>query len=122
MAGPQFNKAIGGITPLGIITITAGTPQKITKNLNLPTNAPYTFACRQIGISVDSTPAGEVYLNYGNFAGKDTNATAAIIQSGTVQTFPGGSGTTEGEIDLTKWYLDGSASCIVAVYAVDATS
>ena len=121
MAGTQLNRAIGGITPLGVITITAGTPQQVTKNLNL-TDKRYTFGCRQLGFSVDSSPSGEVYVNYGNVAGKDTYATAMIIQSGTVQAMPGGSGVTEGEIDASRWYLDGSASCVVSIYAADATS
>lgn len=121
MAGPTFTRAIGGVTPLGIITITAGTPQQVTKNLKLNGDR-YGFLCRQIGFSVDASPAGEVYVNYGNFAGKDTNATALIIQSGTFQTLPGGSSATEGQIDAAQWWLDGSASCVVAIYALDATS
>jgi hypothetical protein len=121
MAAPQQNRAIGGITPLGIITITAGAPQKVTKNLNLSDKV-YTFGCRQLGFSLDATPSGEVYVNYGNVAGKDTNATAMIIQSGTSQSLPIGSVATEGFIDANQWYLDGSASCVVSIYALDASN
>jgi len=121
MAGPVQNKAIGGVTPLGIITITAGTPQQITKNMTLSDKV-YTLTCRQLGFSIDASPAGEVYVNYGNFAGKDTNATLMILQSGTVESLPAGSSATEGCIDAARIWLDGSASCVVAIYALDASS
>lgn len=117
----QFNKAIGGVTPLGVITITPGTPQKLLKNLKLSSTT-YVLSARQIGFSTDSSPSGEVYVNYGNVAGKDANATALIIQSGTVQSLPIGARTSDGLIDLTQWWLDGSAACVVALYAMDASS
>jgi hypothetical protein len=117
----QLNKAIGGVTPLGVITISSGTPQKVTENLNLSDQV-YTFSCRQLGFSVDSSPSGEVYVNYGNVAGKDAHATALIIQSGTAQSLPLGSLTTDGVLDANAWWLDGSASCVVAVYALDASN
>ena len=44
------------------------------------------MTCRQSAISVDSSVGGEVYVNYGNFAGKG-NQTALIVQSGTTQAF-----------------------------------
>lgn len=117
----QFQRAIGGLTPLGIITITPGTPINLLKNLNLVTQR-YSLQARQIGFSIDSSPAGEVYVNYGNVAGKDANVTAMILQSGTQQSFPIGSSCTEGEIDVSAWYLDGSAACVVAAYCLDASS
>jgi hypothetical protein len=117
----QLNKAIGGVTPLGVITITSGTPQKVTTNLNL-SDTTYTLTCRQLGFSVDTSPSGEVYVNYGNVAGKDAHATALIIQSGTAQSLPIGAVTADGLIDANAWWLDGSASCVVAVYALDASS
>lgn len=116
-----FNKSVGGITPLGVITITPGTPIKVTANL-AQSDKVYTFFARQIGFSIDSTPAGEVYVNYGNVAGKDAHATALILQSGTTASLPVGAAVTEGVIDCTQWYLDGSAACVVAVYAADASS
>jgi hypothetical protein len=116
-----FQRAIGGITPLGVFTITPGTPQQLTANLKLSTTT-YSFQARQIGFGVDSSPAGEIYVNYGNVAGKDSHVTALIIQSGTCQSLPLGAVTTEGEIDVSQWWIDGSAACVVAAYATDATS
>jgi hypothetical protein len=121
MAAPTINKAIGGVTPLGIITITPGTPIQVTSNLGISDTNFGKLMCRQIGLSLDSTPAGEIYVNYGNFAGKG-KATAMIIQSGTVSTLPWGCEVEDGLLDATAWWLDGSAACVVAVYALDASS
>lgn len=70
---------------------------------------------------------GEVYVNYGNFNGAgggtpDTLATALIVQSGQVASLPAGSRTTDGMLDATQFYLDGSAACTVSVSLTDATS
>lgn len=116
-----FQRAIGGVTPLGVITITPGTPINVLVNLNLATMR-YSFQARQLGISVDSSPAGEVYVNYGNVAGKDAHATAMIVQSSTNTSLPAHGVATEGELDLSQWYLDGSAACVVALYALDGTT
>ncbi len=120
MAWQAVTHSIGGITPLGVFTITPGTPQNILANTALDSKR-YAFQCRQIGISLDSTPSGEIYLNYGNIAGKG-GQTALIVQSGQQQSLPIGIRTTDGLIDATQYYLDGSAACVVAVYAMDATS
>lgn len=130
MAAPSLQKMFGGVVPGGIITITPGTPIKVTTNISQPTanqslgnpkGSAYTVTCRQIGISVDSSPAGEVYVNYGNFAGKG-NQTALLVQSGQTQALPVNSRCTEGEIDASQWYLDGSAACVVAISFADASS
>ena len=121
MASKAQNRAIGGVTPLGVFTITPGTPQRVTSLLNL-SDTIYTFSCRQLGFSVDSSVGGLVYLNYGNYAGLDANATALIIGSGQQQTLPMGCAATEGPIDAKAWFLDGSAACVVAVYALDGSS
>ena len=120
MAFPAVTKAIGGVTPGGVITINPGTPIQVTANLGL-VNTPYTLQCRQIGFSVGASPAGEVYVNYGNFAGKG-NQTALIIQSGSTQALPVNSRCTEGEINAAAWWVDGSEACDVAISFVDATS
>lgn len=122
----KVKHASGGITPLGVFTITPGTPQSIMGNTNLA-SARYSLQCRQIGLSVDSSPAGQVFLNYGNYNGAgggvpDTLATVLIVQSGQEAALPQGARTSDAMIDATQFYLDGSAACIVAAYAMDATS
>lgn len=124
-ATQKVTKALGGITPLGVFTITPGTPQNLLKNTSL-TTVRYALQCRQIGISVSSKVAGEVYVNYGNYNGAgggvvDTYATALIVQSGQTESLPFSSRTSDSMIDATQYYLDGSAACVVAVYLLDAT-
>lgn len=130
MAAPQLQKMFGGVVPGGIITVVPGTPTKVTANLNPatgsvtqngPAKPPFSVLCRQIGISVDSSVAGEVWLNYGNFPGKG-NQTALIVQSGQTQALPVNSRCVEGEIDANQWYIDGSAPCVVAISFADASS
>ena len=120
MAAPQITKGYGGVVPGGVITITPGTPIKITANLNL-VGTQKSLMCRQIGFSLDASASGEVYVNYGNFAGKG-NQTALIIQSGTTQALPVNSRCTEGEIDAQQWWIDGSAACVVAISFVDCST
>ena len=127
-ATQKVNHATGGITPLGVFTITPGTPQNILKNTSLTTTR-YSMQCRQIGISVSSTVAGEVYLNYGNFNGAgggapNTLATVLIVQSGQVATLPNAERTSDGMIDATQYWLDGQSgkACVVSVYLLDATN
>lgn len=122
MASRPQNKAIGGITPLGVITVTPGTPQQIISALNLTDKVGFTFSARQIGFSVSATPAGEAYVNYGNFPNRDVNATVLIVQSSQAQSLPIGGVVTEGLIDVEKYWVDGSAAVVVAVYAADASS
>lgn len=126
----NVQKMFGGVVPGGIITVTPGVPIKVTANITQPTantnvgnpqKNSYTITCRQIGFSVDSSPSGEVYVNYGNNAGKG-NWTALLVQSGTTQALPVNSRCTEGEIDASQWYLDGSAACVVAISFADASS
>lgn len=130
MASRPQSKAIGGVTPLGAVTITAGTPVQISSLLAVPTTNPgatktdpiYALTARQIGFSVAASPAGVVYVNYGNYPGLDVNATALIIASGTQQSLPAGTAATEGLIDCSKWWIDASANCVVALYVLDASS
>ena len=116
------NQAIGGITPLGVFTITQGTPQKLTSLLNLSDKF-FTFSARGLGFSMSGASSGEVYVNYGNFAGIDANATVLIVQHGTQQSLPIGTRTSDGMIDVGAYWIDGShTGDKVAVYAVDASS
>lgn len=125
-ATQKVNHASGGITPLGVFTITPGTPQNILKNTDLKTGR-YAMQCRQIGISVSKSTAGEVYLNYGNYNGAgggvpDTIATVLIVQSSSSDSLPFSSRTSDAMIDAGQYWLDGSAACVCAVYLLDATS
>lgn len=120
MAFQKVTHSIGGITPLGLFTITPGVPQNILANTGLTTTR-YAFQCRQLGFSVDSSPTGEVYVNYGNIAGKG-NQTVLLIQNSQQQGLPMGTVPVDSLIDATQYWLDGSAACVVAVYALDATS
>lgn len=125
-ATQKVTHSIGGITPLGTFTITPGTPQSILANLK-QTTVRYQFQARQLGFSVSKTVAGEVYVNYGNFNGAgggvpDPIATVLIVQSSSSDSLPFSSRTSDGLLDCSQYYLDGSAACVVAVYALDATS
>lgn len=122
MASRPQNKAIGGVTPLGVITVVPGTPKQIISALNLTDKVGFTFSARALGFSVSSTVAGEAYINYGNFPNLDANATVLIVQSGQAQSLPIGGSVTEGLIDVEKYWVDGSAAVVVAVYAADASS
>jgi hypothetical protein len=125
MASRPQSKAIGGVTPLGVITLAAGTPVQLTAALGL-TDKVYTFSARQLGFSVSglvATTAAEVYVNYGNYSGLDTNATVLIIQKGGVQSLPINTSATEGLIDATQYWLDcNTGAAKVAVYALDASN
>ena len=121
MGAPTFQKGIGGVTPLGSITITPGTPISVLANLNVVDQF-FVFTCRQLGFMVLGTPSGNVYVNYGNTAGLGKQ-TGLIIPSAVGQaSLPLGSECQESLIDATKWYLDGDAACVVAIYAEDASS
>ena len=120
MAWQKITRAFGGITPLGKFIITPGTPQNILANTSLPT-VRYSMQCRQIGVSVSSTVAGEVYLNYGNIAGLG-NQTALIAQSSSTESLPFSSRTSDSMIDAGMYYLDGSEACVCTVYLLDGSS
>jgi hypothetical protein len=120
MTWQKITRAFSGITPLGKFTITPGTPQNILANTSLPT-VRYSMQCRQVGISVSSTVAGEVYLNYGNIAGLG-NQTALVVQSSQIGSLPNGDRTSDSMVDAAMYYLDGSAACVCTVYLLDATS
>jgi hypothetical protein len=121
----KITHAAGGITPLGSFTITPGTPQSILANTKLASTR-YALMCRQIGFSVSKSVSGEVYVNYGNYSGgvgvPDNLATVLTVQSSSSQSLPIGERTSDGMIDATQFYLDGSAACVVSVYLLDASS
>ena len=120
MAWQKITRAFSGITPLGKFIITPGTPQNILANTELST-VRYSMQCRQIGISVSSTVAGEVYLNYGDTPGLG-DQTVLIAQSAQTESLPFSSRTSDSMIDAGQYFLDGSAACVCAVYILDGTS
>ena len=120
MAWQKITRAFSGITPLGKFIITPGTPQNILANTSLPT-VRYSMQCRQIGVSVSSTVAGEVYLNYGDTPGLG-DQTVLIAQSAQTESLPFSSRTSDSMIDAGQYYLDGSEACVCTVYILDGTS
>ena len=120
MTWQKITRAFSGITPLGKFTITPGTPQNILANTELST-VRYAMQCRQIGISVSSLVAGEVYLNYGSIPGLG-NQTVLIAQSSSTESLPFSSRTSDSMIDAGQYYLDGSEACVCTVYILDGTS
>lgn len=120
MTWQKITRAFSGITPLGKFTITPGAPQNILANTELST-VRYSMQCRQIGISVSSLVAGEVYLNYGSIPGLG-NQTVLIAQSAQTESLPFSSRTSDSMIDATMYWLDGSAACVVSVYLLDGSS
>ena len=120
MAWQKITRAFSGITPLGKFSITPGTPQNILANTSLPT-VRYSMQCRHIGVSVSSTVAGEVYLNYGEAPGLG-DQTVLIAQSAQTESLPFSSRTSDSMIDAGQYYLDGSAACVCTAYILDGTS
>jgi hypothetical protein len=120
MTWQKITRAFSGITPLGKFTITPGTPQNILANTELST-VRYAMQCRQIGISVSSLVAGEVYLNYGDTPGLG-DQTVLIAQSAQTESLPFSSRTSDSMIDAGAYYLDGSSACVCTVYLLDGTS
>lgn len=123
MASVPSGKAIGGVTPLGVITITANTPVQIVTPSTVKDKVGFTFTARLLGFSCPASNTGAIYVNYGNYPGLDANATALIVSPGATASLPINDACTEGLIDVEKWYCDGShTGDIVAVHASDASS
>ena len=72
-------------------------------------------------VSVSSTVAGEVYLNYGDTPGLG-DQTVLIAQSAQTESLPFSSRTSDSMIDAGQYYLDGSEACVCTVYILDGTS
>lgn len=121
MPAPQQSKLFGGVTPLGIITVsTAGTPVALTTNLVNqaqgsspstmdPKGRPFTGNCRQLVFSAPSANTGDVYIMYGNFAHTDTNAALLVVPKGVVAALPYGC-LCESSIDVTSIWVDVATS------------
>ena len=126
---------VPGIWPLGVVTITGGTPTSILTNVGSQAQGlddsgvgglgkafrdkrPFSSLVTQIIFSAPVGNAGDVYVNYGKVAGLDANATVLIISKGTQQSLPAGAVLSAGQIDPSQYYLDGTTSDKVAVSAV----
>ena len=122
---PQ-TKPVGGIWALGIITLNHGTPIAITNNvgsqesvpLALPTGRPFSGLVKQITFVAPTANSGDVFVQYGSFAGPDTNATVLSVPKGTSRSLPEGSALDGGLIDVNRFYVDGTTSDTIIVFAV----
>lgn len=142
---PEVN-ALGGIWPLGIITVTAGTPVSILSNVGaqgtgavvgspapvgLPggqsaswsgRGRPFSATCRQLMLSTTGN-TGLIYINDGNWPGKDTNRTVAIIGPNQPNVAFPPNPLTESVMDLSRYWIDGSSSGdTIVIAAADASS
>ena len=126
---------VPGIWPLGSLTITHGTPLSILTNVGSQAQGlndsgvgglgtafrdkrPFSSLVAQLTFSAPKGNAGEVYVNYGNVAGLDTNATVVIVQAGTTVSLPFGAPLVAGQIDPSQYYIDGTTSDKLVVSAV----
>ena len=117
------------IWPLGKLTINHGVPVSVLVNVGsqdagtsvsryAPSGKLYSSLCDQLIFSTQSTNTGDVYVQYGNFAGPDTNVTMLAIARGVVVSIPYGTECHSGQIDLTQIYVDGTTSDVVYVTAI----
>lgn len=142
---PEVN-ALGGVWPLGTITITSGTPQSILTNVGAQMTGanpgstapigtpggqsaswsgrgrPFSATCRQIFFSTVGN-TGAVYITDGNWPGKDVNRTVLVIGPNqpnvALPPFP----VTESVIDVSRYYVDGTNSGdTITIAAMDASS
>ena len=145
-SSPEVN-AIGGVWPLGVITVTAGTPVSILSNvgaqgtgavsgsspapIGLPggqsaswsgRGRPFSATCRQLMLSTTGN-AGLIYINDGNWPGKDTNRTVAIIGPNMPNVAFPPNPLVESVLDLSRYYIDGTNSGdTIVIAAADASS
>ena len=119
---PQTNP-VPGIWALGVLTVPASGAIPITTNVGtqqagetdtglrarMPQGRPFTSLVNQLVFSADGTNGSDVYINYGNYAGLDTNATVLIVPAGVagVYSIPPRSTLVSGSIDPNQYYLSG---------------
>ncbi len=133
--GVSQTNALGGIWPLGVITVTSGTAINVLVNVtptgqvagSIPTGRPYAPSATQIVFSTLKANTGEVYVNYGGGAagptGADTNATCLCLSPGQQASLPYSSFLPTATIDLKKFWIDGTQSGDkVAMFAADCSS
>ena len=142
---PEVN-AIGGVWPLGVITVTAGTPVSILSNVGAQNSgavpgstAPvglhggqsaswtgrgrnFMASARQLMLSTTGN-SGLIYINDGNWPGKDTNRTVAIIGPNMPNVAFPPNPLVESVLDLSRYYIDGTNSGdTIVIAAADASS
>ena len=128
MASRPETNAIGGVWPLGTFTITSGTPVSIMSivGANLPSTAPagrvFSPNCRQLLISTAGN-AGLIYLNDGNYPGKDVNRTVAIIGPNMPNVAFPPSHLADSVLDMSRYWVDGTNSGdTITIAAADASN
>src|ERR1700686_2859007 len=132
MASRPETNAIGGVWPLGIITVTSGTPVHILSNVGaqetgavpgstpLPQGLPggqsaswsgrgrpFSATCRQLMLSTTGN-TGLIYINDGNWPGKDQYRTVAIIGPNQPNVAFPPNPLVESVLDLSRYWIDGT--------------
>lgn len=142
---PETN-AIAGVWPLGVITVNSGTPVSILVNVGAQNSgaapgspAPvgtaggaaftstgrgrnFMASCRQLMISTTGN-SGLIFINDGNWPGKDTNRTVAIIGPNMPNVAFPPNPLVESVLDLGRYYIDGTNSGdTIVIAAADSSS
>lgn len=118
---------------LGKITVAAGgTPVSILINVGsqdagendsgvpvvMPQGRAYGSMCTQLMFSAPSTNTGDIFVMLGNWPSTDTNAGLITVAKGTTVAIPGGSEISSGQIDPSRFYIDGTTNDVVRVTAI----
>jgi hypothetical protein len=128
MSNPEVNP-IGGIWPLGKMTITHGTPVSILVNVGaqvagqsdagvpqvMPGGRKFNSMVTQIIFSAPTSNTADVFVQDGNVAGPDVNRTVLCVPKGTTLALPMGTETQSGNIDPSRYYVDGTTSDVIYV-------
>ena len=124
------------VWPLGTFTITPGTPIALTSIVGPqetgsnpqtqytggPKGHAFTATCRGLVFSTAGN-AGLIYLNDGNWPGRDVNRTVTVIGPNQPNVEFPPAGLTQGVMDINRYYIDGTtAGDLVTITAVDASS
>ena len=125
---PEVNP-LHGIWPLGKMVLAHGTPVSILVNVGaqaagesdagvpqpIPGGRAFNSMCTQIIFSCPSTNTGDVFVQDGNWPEPDTNRTVLVIPKGQTLSLPLGCETQSGNIDPSRYYVDGTTSDVVFV-------
>ncbi len=128
MAGVVQKNALGSIWPLGLFTITGGTPINILSKVapqtagSIPTGRPYAPGCTQIVFSALTANTGDIFINDGNYAGATDPATVAVVAKGVTTSLPFSTTTSQSKLDPARYWVDGTTGDKVAIYCVDSSA